>query len=226
MVLIIDSAKRNARSVCDIFYYMGIPSFAASPSEALSEISPIYKAALILDPEKLADAGDFVTRLRRYNSLLPVFAISAEPMSKSMTHLFDGCYSESISSAKLVEEIIIYQINKHLPIIGNYKLAGINASCDTYTPTVFDKSINLTKTETMILRYLICTYPNPTSAQDILKYAFKQTKKPELASIRTHISVMNKKFRDVRGRNLFLGIPGVGYVVSTPEILSEIKKAN
>ena len=39
MLLIIDSMKRNAQAISDIFYYMGVLSYAATPCEALSEIS-------------------------------------------------------------------------------------------------------------------------------------------------------------------------------------------
>ena len=71
----------------------------------------------------------------------------------------------------------------------------------------------------MILRYLTASYPALQSAKSIIKYAFKQSKKPELSSVRTHISVMNKKFKDITGRNLFIGIPKQGYTVSTPEMI-------
>ena len=74
----------------------------------------------------------------------------------------------------------------------------------------------------MILRYLIAYYPTPQSAKRIVKYAYKPTKKPEISSIRTHISVMNKKFRELTGRNLLLSLDKEGYVVSTPELVKTL----
>lgn len=220
MVLIIDTAKRNARAVSDIFYYMGILSYAVTPAEALSEASTEYKAALILEPENLPDVEDYVKRLKSYSYKLPVFAITDSELPRSTLDLFDGHFKDSMYSSEIAEGIITYQAQRGLPIIGCYRLAGIDASCDINDISAFGKSLGFTKTEKMILRYLISSYPTPKSAASILKYAFKPSRKPEVASIRTHVSVMNKKFRQIRGRNLFLGIPAAGYVVSTPEILA------
>ena len=44
---------------------------------------------------------------------------------------------------------------------------------------------------------------------------------PEESGIRTHISIMNKKFREITGRNLTVLTPGEGYRVLTPEIAED-----
>ena len=226
MVLIIDSTKRKARAISDIFYYMGVLSYAAIPSEAFSEISNLYTAVLVLCPEKLPDAENFVERLRSYDSRIPIFAVTDASPDLYPEGIFNGSYPDSIYSSTLVEEIVKYQMRRNLPLTAHYRLAGIDASCDKEGVTVFDKGISFTKTETMILRYLISSYPIPQSAAEIIKYSFKPTKKPEITSIRTHVSVMNRKFRKVKGKNLFLNIQGKGYVVSTPEILKSLDEAN
>jgi DNA-binding response OmpR family regulator len=205
---------------------MGVLSYAAIPSEAFSEISNLYTAVLVLCPEKLPDAKNFVERLRSYNSRIPIFAITDASPELYAEEIFDGSYPDSIYSSTLVEEIVKYQMKKNLPLTAHYRLAGIDASCDKDRVTVFDKGIGFTKTETMILRYLISSYPIPQSAGEIIKYSFKPSKKPEITSIRTHVSVMNRKFREIRGKNLFLNIQGKGYVVSTPEILKSLSEAN
>ena len=220
MVLIISASKKKAQLISDIFYYMGVVSYAASPKEAFSEISSRYRASLILDPEELADEESFAEKLRSYASAVPIFAISDS--EKYNVDLYNGCFKNSIYSSTLVEQIVRYQNDHRLPLTAHYRLAGIDASCNSERVTVFDKSTSFTKTETMILRYLIASYPLPQNAKSIVKYAYKPTKKPELASIRTHISVMNKKFREMTGKNLFVGIEKEGYVVSTPEILSSL----
>lgn len=220
MVLIISASKKKAQVINDIFYYMGVLSYAASPKESLSEISSLYRAILILDPEELPDEENFAEKLRSYAASIPIFAISDS--DKYNADLYDGCFKNSIYSSTLVEDIVRYQNDRRLPLTAHYRLAGIDASCNSERITIFDKSTSFTKTETMILRYLIASYPLPQNAKSIVKYAYKATKKPELASIRTHISVMNKKFRELTGRNLFVGIEKEGYVVSTPEILSSL----
>ena len=220
MVLIISASKKKAQVISDIFYYMGVVSYAASPKEALSEISSLYRAALILDPEELPDEESFAEKLRSYASGVPLFAISDS--EKYNADIYDGRFKNSIYSSTLVEEIVRYQNERKLPLTAHYRLAGIDASCDSERVKVFDKATSFTKTETMILRYLIAAYPSPQNAKSIVKYAYKPTKKPELTSIRTHISVMNRKFRELTGKNLFVGIEKEGYAVSTPEIINSL----
>ena len=226
MVLIIDAMKRNAQAISDIFYYMGVLSYAATPTEALSEISGLYRAALVMNPEKLPDAGNYTERLRSYDAKVPLFAITDAPKTEYPYEQFDASYPDSIYSSTLVEKIASYQAKARLPLIAHYRLAGIDASCSLEEVTVFDKAVPFTKTETMILRYLIASYPTPQGAKEIIKYAFKPSKKPEITSIRTHISVMNGKFRNVTGKNLFINIPGEGYAAATPEILKSLSEAN
>jgi hypothetical protein len=223
MVLIIHSSKKEARAISDIFYYMGVLSYAATPAEALTEISAIYRAVLVVDPEKLPDAQSLVEKLSSYNARIPIFALSDVQHDDGV---FDKILPNDISSSKLIEEFVRFQNDRHLPLTSFYRLAGIDASCTLARVKVFDDPISFTKTETMILRYMIATYPVPKSAESILKYAFKPLRKPEVTSIRTHVSVMNKKFRRARGKNLFCSLAGRGYVMATPEILKSIKEEN
>lgn len=224
MVLIISTSKRKAQAISDIFYYMGVISYAAAPSEALSEISTLYRAVLVLDPDELPDAEGLVDKLRSYVSSVPIFAIS-DYDTQRYSDVFDARFPDSIYSSTLVERMALYQKERRLPIIAQYRMAGIDASCDSERVRVFDKSISFTKTETMILRYLIASYPVPQSPKSIIKYAFKPSRKPEITSIRTHVSVMNKKFREVRDKALFVSVPREGYTVSTPEIIKMLDEA-
>ena len=220
MVLVISASKKKAQVISDIFYYMGVLSYAASQIEALAEISGLYRAVLLVDPEELPDEESFAEKLRSYASSLPTFAISDS--ANLNTSLYDGCFKNSVYSSTLIEEIVRYQEDHRLPLTAHYRLAGIDASCNLERVKVFDEMTSFTKTETMILRYLIASYPTPQSAKSIIRYAYKPGKKPEIASIRTHISVMNRKFREITGKNLFVGIEKEGYVVSTPEILASL----
>ena len=223
MVLVISSSKKRAQVISDIFYYMGVLSYAATPQEALSEFSGLYRAALVIEPTSLPDQESFVAKLRSYARSVPVFAIS--DTNDHIEEIFDKSFANSIYSSTLVEEIVRYQSEHRLPLSAHYRLAGIDASCTSERVLLFDKALTFTKTETMILRYLIASYPTPQNARKILKYAYKPSRKPETSSIRTHISVMNRKFRDACGKNLFLAIEKEGYVISTPEIIKSLSKA-
>jgi len=215
MILIIDKSKRTRESVSEMFYYMGILSYPAAPMDALSEISTAYGAVLITSTDGIPDPRDYVARLRSY-APLPIFALSYEH-----SELFDGCFNPDSYSSTVALGIArhLASIGRHVP--GTYRLAGIVADADIATSTYFDKPLKFTKTETMILRYLISSYPRPATPTDVLKYAFKASRRPEVSSVRTHISVMNKKFSALAGKPLTLPATDSGYVIATPEAVME-----
>ena len=169
MILVISQSKKKAQTISDIFYYMGVLSYAATPHEALSEFSGLYRAALVIEPEALPDEESFIKKLRSYSSAIPIFAISDGDNFKR--DLFDGIYDDSIYSSTLVEEIVRYQNEHRLPLCAHYRLAGIDASCTSEKVLYFDNAVPFTRTETMILRYLIASYPTPQSSKKIIKYA-------------------------------------------------------
>lgn len=223
MLLIINSSKKLARSVSDTFYFMGILSYGATPGEALSEISTLYRAVLIISPEELPDAMDYVTRLKAYNSDIPIFAVCAQNFPLSYHDIFDRVFTKAVYTPALSQKIVEYANQNQYLGIGDYRLAGINASWDYLGVSCFGQKLKLTKTEAMILRFLIRSYPLPVNAQSILKYAFRPGRAPEAASIRTHISAMNKKHQAIFDRKLITLMPHEGYVVYTPELIAKEK---
>lgn len=217
MILIINRSKKNGRRLSEMFHYMGILSFAATPTEALSELSPIYKAIIIASPETLPDCKEYISRINSYVRDIPIFALT-DAAAPGFNIYFDEIFRAGAYTANMLKKIREL-LDADSP--GIYKLAGINASSSLNTSRYFNTALPLTKTENMIVRVLIKFYPNPTSAKKILKYAFKQSKLPELSSIRTHVSVINKKFRNIAGRNLIISESGSGYKILTPELIEK-----
>lgn len=218
MILIIDRTKRSATTLSDMFHFMGFISHAATPTEALSEISSIYRAVVITSPSAFPDISDFMKKLRSYAQNVPAFALLSEGEER-FAPLFDQCFPCSTPSSNLALNIINYTEERYLPRLGRYAIAGIDVSLEFPTPTYFMKALPFTKTEIMILRFLIRTYPNPTSAEQILKYAYRPSRTPNVSNIRTHISVMNKKFRKISNqRTLINMVPSKGYVINSPKI--------
>ena len=217
MLLIISRNKKNAKSVADTFHYMSILAHATTPHEALSEISNVYRAVLILDPEKLADVADYVKRIKSYKSDMPVFALVPSEPPLYYHDIFEKCFTIPTFTPALASDIIDYANKNNRAKIGDYYLAGFDASSYNLGVNYFYDKINFTKTEAMILRYLIRMYPIPVSCKDIVKYAFKESRAPEPASIRTHISMMNKKLKASIGKRMLTFIPRRGYIIITPE---------
>ncbi len=215
MILVIDKSKRQRDTITDMFYYMGILSYGAGPMDALHEVSRMYSAVLVSSLIGIPDPKDYISKLRSYSDI-PIFALSDE-----QNPLFDGCFGKNVYSSTLAVSVAKYIRERGERPFGIYRLAGIEASADVTVATYFDKKLGFTKTETMILRYLIKSYPSPAPAKDILKYAFRATRRPEVASVRTHISVMNKKFSALSGVALTFPSDEAGYVIATPELRSK-----
>ena len=217
MLLIISQSKKLAKSVEETFYYMSILAYGATPHEALSEISGIYRAALIINPDGFPDINDYVNRLKSYKRDLPVFALTENQPKPFYSDIFDGVYTKNAMTPHLARKIIDFANSNNRAKIGDYRLAGFDASSHMIGVSYFDRKVSLTKTETMILRYLLIAYPVPQSAAKIIKYAYRSSRAPEEASIRTHISIMNKKLEEATGKRMIVHAPSKGYLILTPE---------
>ncbi len=217
MLLIISQSKKLAKSVQETFYYMSILAYGATPHEALSEVSGIYRAALIINPDGFPDINDYVNRLKSYKSDLPVFALTETPPKHFYSDIFEGVYTKNAMTPHLAHKIIDFANKNNRAKIGDYRLAGFDASSNIVGVTYFDRNVSLTKTESMILRYLLLVYPIPQSPARIIKYAYRPSRAPEEASIRTHISMINKKLEEATGKKMIVHAPSKGYLILTPE---------
>lgn len=221
MILVIDSNRQNARKFADSVYYLGIPTMASTPSDAPSRISRDFKAIIILSPDKISDIHSFATRLRSYASDTPIFALYSEDTVIRYTHLFDAALTNTYISL-VYDRICKYCSENRLTPPGEFRLCGIDASISQRCTTYLWENIKFTRTENMLLRTLIATYPRPLPTRELLNLAFKKSRVPEPSNIRAHISIMNKKFREKTGRNLIsLSPSGAGYQILTPELQEE-----
>lgn len=215
MLLIIDNLQSNANSAADIFNFMGVVSYGITPDHAPSEFKNRHRAILFVHPERMRCHADLVTMARTYSLDTQIFAIFNESENVELASLFDKVFPDGALSSKIVYDILTYQTDRGNGSIGMYRLAGIEASVHNSETTYFDVPVNLTKTETMILRYLIASFPMARKAKDILKYAFRSGKTPETSSIRAHISSINKKFSRLAERYIISNEHGAGYSIST-----------
>ena len=166
MILIIDKSRKDGNAAVEIFRYMGVLARAETPDVALSEISMMYRAVLIMNPQKLPDEKDYIKALRSYAGKTPVFAMSERQILDDS--LYDMTFQEDITSARLLVAMAEYCENKGYLPLGEYMLSGINASIYLGGVTYYNDVIHFTKTETLILRLLIRTYPTPITPKRIL----------------------------------------------------------
>ncbi len=217
MLLIVSRKKNAAQLIAEMIRYSGVLCYASTPSEALSEISTMYRAVVLLDPEELPDAEGFVKKIRSYLSSIPIFALYEDKDFPAFPY-YDASFSAATYSASFLNKLIDHSRAKNLKCIGDYRLAGINASPNLSSIVFFNECLKLTRTEAMILRFLIRSYPTPQKSKNIIKYVYKPSHAPEECSIRTHICSINKKFLPFVGFNLIKAIPSSGYIIYTPEL--------
>lgn len=218
MILTVDKTKSKASCLSDSFINMGIPALALTPKDALSRISTLYRAVVVTSPGLIADAVDFLLRLRGYVRSVPVFALCDE--KDECAAYFDKVFPEDSYASSVLDGILDYCKRKSLPLPGAYMLAGIDASISLPAPRYFNDAFSLTKTEALLLRTLIRSYPTPMRPEDIIEHVYRPGRRPEPSNTRTHISLMNKKFRDLTGRNLIGAEFGTGYRILTPELMT------
>lgn len=226
MILFVDKTGRRAKTAAQIFNFMGILATGATPSAAQSEISNRYNTIVIFSPEDITAADELISNLKRLSLGAVIIAVSDVNHNEGIFTIpsFDLLIRGEISSSELYAKIAELRKNYEKPPLGEYKLMGLDASVSNKSLLYFDTPIALTKTELMITRLLIKSYPNPLQAKDILKGAFKPDKLPLLSNVRTHVSIINKKFKGSVGRNLIsLSDDRLGYVLATPEQMNEKK---
>jgi hypothetical protein len=221
MVLIVSQKIKNAIEWSDTFYYMNILSYPCTPGSALKEISTSYNAVLVVEPNDLPDTADFVRRLKS-QAPVPIFAVANNPKECRSPYVFDKVFSNSILSGNLAAQMLFYIRDKGIREFGNYVRRGLDIRCTERTPAYFLKYIKLTKTERLILSYLIAARHEHQSPTKILKYAFRYNRKPSISCVRTHISKINKKFEEQMNCKIVGSNPGVGYyIIERPISINE-----
>ncbi len=217
MLLIIRKNEKNGNAVREIFRYMNVLAYSCRPQDAVRELSPRYRAVLILDPETFPDIRGFVASLRRTAALTPVFALSARHLSVADACLFAKVFSYGTMSSSIAKDMVTFSLDHGLPAIGDYRLLGLNVSADRECATFCGEALPLTQTEMRILQFLIRVYPDAATADEILEYAFNPQKVPGKSSVRTHLSAVNRKFRALTGRNLTEHRDYAGYRITAPD---------
>ena len=212
MILVIDKSRREASAHADMFYYMGILSLGVCPEDAFSEIGIEYRGVLVVCPELIPDFKSYVKKLRQYSGKTPIFALTKNK-SEEIESTFDCVLDFDVQSSTFIKRLTEFCRENALPYSGCYLSAGIEASADSENVFFGNHEINLTKTEKMVLRFLVRCYPRAATPKDILKHSFRQTRAPLVTSVRTHISQINKKFRTATNVSPICSSDGA-YVIS------------
>ena len=222
MILVVNEARTNSLAIPNLFRHLGIPTRDTSAKGALRLIKPIYRALILNTADDISDLPAYTLQLRQACAGTPIFAICKNPDVRR-GELFDGVLRTGTLVPIMRDEIIEYCRRKSLPLPGEYRLLGLDCSSDTDCATLFGAPLPFTRIERMILRTLIRSYPTPISPIDIISLIYSESRMPEFSNIRTHISVMNKKFLAITGTGLIYSRFGEGYSLLEPRTSEEIE---
>ena len=217
MLLIVDKSNKNGKTARDMAYIMGFLAQAVSPYDFFKEISPFYSAVLVIDPAGFKEDREYFEKMCKFKLGIPFFALCPTAPSEPILSAFDKIIIGNEFTSRVMDQMLTYAKANGVRPLGEYCGYGYQASVRYKDAEYFERPIKITKTEKMILRFLIRAYPMPMNAERILKYAFKPGKQIETASIRTHISLLNKQCRDVAERNVIEFVPKSGYTVYVPK---------
>jgi hypothetical protein len=217
MLMIVSSKRSRADTIADMIRRTGVLCYPVTTGEVIGELCPAYRAILVVEPQGMCDAESFVKNVRKYNSKIPIYACYEEKDFKALP-CFNRSFSTKTYNTTLVSALAEGCFLSGQKIVGSYKLCAIDASADLSEVKFFDTPIKLTKTEQMILRLLIRTYPTPVKPKYMIKHLYKPTVAPEEACIRAHVCSINKRFYSLAEGNLIRPIGREGYVIYTPEL--------
>lgn len=209
MILIISASRSEGISLSDMLYHMGVLSVCATPERALTEPLLFCSAAVIIRPEAINNITEYITALKSKTELL-AFAIS-DLLGDAEKMLFADIFKPNEHAPRIYKKIERVARGGKGPVPGEYRALGIDASALLKSARLHDFPIKFTKTETMVLRALLRAYPNGICASDILRYAFRADRLPSPSSIRTHVSIINKKCQAYITGHLIEFATGEGY---------------
>lgn len=214
MLMIISNASEEANRLAETFSRMGLLAVGMTAEEALGEPMASYAAILLAFTSGAAEA----TGARELEALFaknactpPLFALGDAP---NLPLALEGAYPRAAYAPSILSDMTERLAAKGRRKLGAYRLGELDASAELPTPALRGEPLPLTRTETMIVRALLRAYPMALSAERILRYAFRQSRLPCPASIRTHVSIINKKCRINEGRNIIASKNECGYVIT------------
>lgn len=200
MILILSGRIRTAEAIAEMLRYAGVICYCTTYAASLGEIAPQYKAVLAVEPHTEPCLDAYMRSIHEAAPRALLYSISGSIGGRSAFFIRE--YPRHVSPSHLLRDMTEDARRLGTVAPGSYCAVGIDASCNRKYATIYDDRLPFTRTELMILRCLLASSPRPLSADELLKYAFKRARQPQVSAVRTHVSVINRRFRDMYGENL------------------------
>ena len=211
MILVVSKSKENSSALSDMFYHMGVLSSVCDVGEMPYENLSFFGAVIFLAPDTLSGTNEAIATIRKHNKEALCVAVGGWV---DVDLDFDILIEGGTYASRIYEIICAEAEKKNISSPGRYRLGEFYADADSACSGYKKALLPFSKTENMILRALIRAYPTPLSSKELLSYAFKSSRLPEISNVRTHVCIMNKKFRSVTKHPLVELITSRGYVIA------------
>jgi hypothetical protein len=210
MILIYGKNKNLCLSAREIFLGMGyIPELA--DGDDMPEAR--HHGVIILGRDDRVFGREFVQKLRTGSPKTPIIAVREDllPVSDGV----DAVFPCSLSVAYTAREMEKIAGARGCRKIGEYAVGGLSAAVGE--GVIFrGEAVEMTKAEVGILRTLLAAYPSGLSAEEIAALAFRLGREPSASGVRTHISAINRRLREVAGESLLSSLDGRYHIKIRP----------
>ena len=223
-ILVVDDERSITDLVAMALKYEGFEArTAATAREARHAVMDYRPALIVLDiglPDE--DGFTFVQRLMTDRLKVPVIFLTArdatEEKVRGLTVGGDDYVTKPFSIEELVARIRAV-LRRHQPASaqenGRLVLADLELNEDTHEVVRAGKSIELTRTEFRLLRYLLINAGRVLTRSQILDHVWDYDFGGDASVLETYISYLRRKV-DRADPPLIHTVRGVGYVMRVP----------
>ena len=194
---------------------------AYSGTEALLLLKDTKPDLIILDLMLPGLSGeDIISKVES----IPIIVVSAKgDVDDKVSVLLNGAYdfiTKPFSPEELVARVKV-QLRRPINNLSNeYTFACLKLNDNTHTVTIKDTIVSLTRTEYAILKLLIQNPDRVMTKALILDSLFEDTPDCTDSSLKTHISLLRNKLKQVDGNDYIEAVWGIGFKMADISTIS------
>lgn len=211
MILIYGKNKNLCSSAREIFLGMGYICEVCDGGEVLPDAR--HHGVILLGRDEMYAGSEFVQKIRTGSPKIPIIAVRED--LHTVSDGVDAVFPCSLSVAYTAREMENIAGKRGCRKIGEYAVGGLSAAVGE--AVIFrGEAVEMTKAEVGILRTLLAVYPSGLSAEEIAALAFRLGREPSASGVRTHISAINRRLREVAGESLLSSSDGRYHIKIRP----------
>lgn len=145
---------------------------------------------------------------------IPVIVVSAKSEVDNKVELLLNGASDFVSKPFHLKELrarIIAVLRNHAPVTPILSFQDLSLNTDSYKVTIGPQSLDLTRSEFLILKLLLQHRDQVISKSFLIDQILWETGSCSESSLKTHISHLRKKLKDISGKDYIESVWGIGF---------------